>query len=123
QARVTQMNRAAVALTGWTETDASGMRLEDVFAINDDFRRPAESLVARVFRENAVVQLPRHALLTARDGRQIAVEVSAAPLQTEDGGVSGVVLVFRDVTEQRRVEQERQALMDAERAARTDAER
>jgi PAS domain S-box-containing protein len=123
QARVTQMNRAAMALTGWTEAEAAGMRLEDVFRINDDFRRPTESLVARVFRENTVVELPRHALLTAKDGTQIPVEVSAAPLQTEDGGVSGVVLVFRDVTEPRRVEQERQALMDAERAARRDAER
>jgi PAS domain S-box-containing protein len=123
QGRVTQVNPVAEALTGWTEAEAAGKRLEEVFVlINQASRRPAESPIGRVMRENVIVGLANPTVLIARDGREIPVDDSAAPIRTADGRVAGVVMVFRDVTDRRRSEQVRAALLESERQARTEAE-
>jgi PAS domain S-box-containing protein len=104
-ARVTFLNPVAEAMTGWKSEEASGQPLETVFNIvNEQTRLTAPNPVARVLREGAVVGLANHTALIARDGTETAIADSAAPIRDENGKVSGVVMVFHDVTEQRRAE-------------------
>jgi len=105
QGRVRQMNSVAEALTGWREAEASGEPLEQVFRIlNEETRAEVENPVARVVREGRVVGLANHTLLVARDGTERPIADSGSPIRNEDGQMTGVVLVFRDQTEQRRAE-------------------
>ena len=121
--RVTRLNPVAEALTGWTEADAVGKRLEEVFVIlNEQTRRPAENPIDTVLREQVIVGLANHTVLISKDGREIPVDDSAAPIKTPEEQMTGAVMVFRDVSERRRIERERTALVAAERLARTDAE-
>ena len=123
QGRVTRLNMVAEALTGWTEADALGKRLEEVFVIiNDHTRRPAENPIGKVLREQVIVGLANHTVLISKNGREIPVDDSAAPIKTAEGHMTGAVMVFRDVSERRRVERERTGLVDAERLARIGAE-
>jgi PAS domain S-box-containing protein len=103
--RVTLLNPAARALTGWAEAEAAGVPLADVFNVVDEGTgRAAEGPVTRVLREGAVVGLGNHTVLIARDGTRRPIEDSGAPIRGESGAVAGVVLVFRDVGERRRAE-------------------
>ena len=123
QGRVTWLNAVAEALTGWIEAEAVGKRLEEVFVIvNELTRRPAENPIGKVLREQVIVGLANHTVLISKDGREIPVDDSAAPIKTAEGQMTGAVMVFRDVSERRRVERERTALVEAERLARADAE-
>ncbi|MBV9126247.1 MAG: PAS domain S-box protein, partial [Planctomycetes bacterium] len=100
---VTFLNPVAQVLTGWPPQEAAGLTLGQVFPIvNEETRLPVENPVTRVLREGVTVGLANHTLLLARDGREIPIDDSAAPIRGEDGTVAGVVLVFRDVTEARR---------------------
>jgi PAS domain S-box-containing protein len=100
---VTFLNPTAQALTGWAPQEAAGQPLERVFHIvNEETRQVVENPVAKVLREGTVVGLANHTILLARDGREIPIDDSGAPIRGEDGAVAGVVLVFRDVTEARR---------------------
>ena len=123
QGRVTLMNPVAQALTGWTEAGAQGRAFEEVLAIVDETtRRPVENPATKVRREGRVVGLANHTLLIARDGREIPIDDSAAPIRVPGGRMRGVVIVFRDVTGRRDLERGRAALLEAEQAARHDAE-
>jgi PAS domain S-box-containing protein len=103
EGRVTFLNPVAVALTGWAPEEAVGQPLEQVFHIvNEETRRDVESPVTRVLREGVVIGLANHTVLIAKDGREIPVDDSGAPIHGEGGTVQGAVLVFRDVTEARR---------------------
>lgn len=105
QGRVTFLNPVAQSLTGWTQQDAYVKPLETVFRIvNEQSHQPVESPVARVLREGTVIGLANHTLLIARDGTERPIDDSAAPIRDESGKISGVVLVFRDVSERRRLE-------------------
>jgi PAS domain S-box-containing protein len=100
---VTFLNPVAQALTGWELQDAAGQSLEMVFRIiNGETRQPAENPVSKVVQQGFTVGLANHTVLLARDGREISIDDSAAPIRGEEGTISGVVLVFRDVTETRR---------------------
>lgn len=124
QGRVTRLNAVGEALTGWTQSDAQGRRLEDVFVIiNEQTREPVESPVHRVLRDGVITGLANHTVLVSKGGREIPIDDSAAPIRTEDGALAGVVMVFRDVTDRRRIEQERVALLERERAAHVSAQR
>ncbi len=102
QGRVTVINPVAEALTGWTDEDAKGRPLEQVFTIvNEQTRKPCENPVKQALESGRTVALANHTLLISRDGREIPVEDSAAPIKGRDGSVTGVVLVFRDFTEKR----------------------
>ena len=115
--------RSRKSLTGWSDSEAKGKPLADVFAIiSEENRRPIESPVARVIREGIVVGLANHTALIARDGTERPIADSAAPIKDDKGRIVGVVLVFRDVTDKRRHEQERECLLAAEQAARSEAE-
>ncbi len=100
--RVRQMNPVAEHLTGWKETEALDKPLSQVFQIvNEKTRAEVENPVERVLREGVVVGLANHTLLMARDGTERPIADSGAPIRDESGTISGVVLVFRDQTEER----------------------
>jgi PAS domain S-box-containing protein len=112
-ARITFLNSVATALTGWPLEEAQNQRLQDVFKIvNEKTGKDADDEVRRVLEERQILSVSNHVALIARDGREIPVEHSAAPIFAAEGKVIGVVLVFRDVAERRR---EREAT--AEQAA------
>jgi PAS domain S-box-containing protein len=105
EGRVTFLNSVAEVLTGWTQVEAAGRPMEEVFRIiNEQTRLLAENPVGRVLREGVVVGLANHTLLIARDGTETPIDDSAAPIRDDEGRVAGVVLVFRDVAERRRQE-------------------
>jgi PAS domain S-box-containing protein len=106
--RVTYLNAVAEALTGWSDDDARGQPLARVFRIvNDATRQAVESPATRALRDGAVVGLANHTILIKRNGDELAIDDSAAPIRDDEGRVSGCVLIFRDVTAQRRLEDER----------------
>jgi PAS domain S-box-containing protein len=101
--RVTFMNPVAESLTGWTEGDARGRPLDEVFSIfSEQTRAVVESPVSRVLREGGVVGLANHTLLRSKRGVEIPIDDSGAPIRNESGRILGVVLVFRDVTQDKR---------------------
>jgi PAS domain S-box-containing protein len=105
QGRVTFLNPVAQALTGWGQTEAEGQSLDAVFPVlHERTRRPVENPVAKVIREGAIVGLGNHTLLIARDRTERPIDDSAAPIRGEKGETVGVVLIFRDVTEQRQAQ-------------------
>lgn len=105
--RVTFLNPVAESLTGWTQADAAGQPLEAVFKIvNQETRRTVESPTVRALRDGVVVGLANHTLLISKDGTERPIDDSAAPIRNERNEVAGVVLVFRDITERYRHEQE-----------------
>ena len=108
EGRVVFLNKVAETHTGWSLSDSVGQPLEKVFDIvHETTRQRTENPAAKALRERAVVALSNHTVLLARGGREIPIEDSAAPIITTSGEVSGVVLVFRDVTEARRNVEER----------------
>jgi PAS domain S-box-containing protein len=131
QGQVVFMNPIAEHLTGWRLAEARGRSCADTFnIINENTRRSVESPVSRVLAEGTVVGLANHTVLIAADGTERPIDDSGAPIRSRDGRIVGVVLVFRDVSERRRGEVERrdaalerERLLEAERAARADAER
>lgn len=129
--RVVFMNPVAENLTGWTIDSARDRACTEVFHIvNEATRRVVENPVTRVLQDGVVVGLANHTILIAADGSERPIDDSGAPIRNRDGRIVGVVLVFRDVSERRRVETEREAaagdrerLLLAERTARAEAER
>ncbi|MGC2618184.1 MAG: ATP-binding protein, partial [Acidobacteriaceae bacterium] len=112
---VSFMNAVAQNLTGWKLDDARGHALEDVFNIvNEETRKQCESPVEKVRRLRTVIGLANHTVLIARDGREFVIDDSAAPIMSGDGEMIGVVLVFRDVTEEKRMQS---ALVSSEKLA------
>ena len=117
-------NSVACSLTGWAEDEAKGRRLGDVFAIvSEEDRRPVEPPVARVIREGVAVGLANHCALIARNGTERPIADSAAPIKDQEDKIVGVVLVFRDVTDARRHDQERECLLAAEQRRRAQRQR
>jgi len=101
---VTNMNPVAEKLTGWKIVDGIGKRLTDVFLIvNVDTLQPVLNPVKRVMATGEIVGLANHTSLIAKDGTHYQIADSAAPIRDIDGNISGVVLVFRDVTEEYRI--------------------
>jgi PAS domain S-box-containing protein len=107
EARVTLLNPVAETLTGWSEQKgAYGKPLTEVFnIINEQTRRVVENPVAKVLREGQIVGLANHTILIAADGTERPIADSAAPIENAQGQTVGVVLVFRDVSEERRAEE------------------
>ena len=109
--RISSMNAEAERLTGWKNSDVYEKSLPEVFRIiNEQNRRPAASPVERALHEGVVVGLANHTVLISKDGREIAIDDSAAPIRRGDGPVLGVALVFRDVTEHRQAQEARARL-------------
>ncbi len=111
QNRVTFMNEIAAQLTGWTVKEALGQDLNLVFNIvNDITRQTVPSPVTEVIKQGVIVGLANHTILISKDGLETAIEDSAAPIREAQGQIGGVVLVFRDVSDQRRRENDQQYL-------------
>ena len=99
---IKQMNGVAEHLTGWNEKDAKGKKLEVVFhIINEDTREKVETPVKKVLKEGMIVGLANHTVLISKDGKEIPIADSGAPIKDITGNITGVVLVFRDQTESR----------------------
>ncbi len=99
---VLRMNPVAEQLTGWTMADAKGRPAGEVLALIDESTRQAvESPTTHALREGRAVGLPDGALLVRRDGAEVPIADSCAPIRTASGAMSGAVLVFRDLTAQR----------------------
>lgn len=98
------LNPVAERMTGWTCDEAKGRPLAQVFHIvNEETRAPTENPVATCLAQGKIVGLANHTLLISRNGDEFGIEDSAAPIRNTQGDVLGVVLVFHDVTEQRRL--------------------
>jgi len=103
--QVTFLNPVASALTGWQSEEVLGQPIQSVFRIiNEKTRAEAEDLVARVLSEKRVLALANDTALVTKDGREVPIEDSAAPIKDSPGNLTGVVLVFHDVAERRRAQ-------------------
>ncbi len=121
--KINFINPTAEALTGWKISEVAGKNLEDVFNIvNEKTRQPVENPFTVVTREGVIVGLANHTILITRDNREIPIEDSGAPIRDADGNIIGVIIVFHDVSERRRAEQERERLLESEQSARGEAE-
>ncbi len=100
--RIQSFNPVAEKLTGWTAEEAKGLPLTRAFAVIDEITgAPIENTVEIALQENRVINVTNHSVLIARDGREFAIDHSAAPIHAPDGRIIGAVLVFRDVTQVR----------------------
>ena len=104
---ITFMNPVAEGLLGWKQEEVSGKKLKDVFnIINRETRQRVENPVNRVLHEGVNVGLANHTILIARDGTEIPIDGSAAPIKDNREDMIGVILVLRDITERERAERE-----------------
>ncbi len=101
---VTWLNPAAERMTGWLCAEALQRPVAQVFHIvNEETREPTANPVAACLQQEKIVGLANHIVLISRNGEEFGIEDSAAPIRNAEGDVLGVVLVFHDVTEQRRL--------------------
>lgn len=99
--RVRNMNPVAENLTGWKEAEALDKDIEEVFKIiNYETRNKVSNPVIRVIKEGVIVGLANHTLLISRGGKEFPIADSGAPVFDDDGELNGVVLVFRDQTDE-----------------------
>ena len=104
---VSNMNPVAEKLTGWVLNDAGGRPLTEVFnIINSETRESVDNPVEKVLENGQIIGLANHTILIAKDKREFQIADSAAPIIDSNGVITGVVLVFRDVTEEYRIKQE-----------------
>jgi PAS domain S-box-containing protein len=121
--RINFINPTAAAITGWNESVATGRSFDEVFRIiNEDTGEPVENPFEIVKREGNVVGLANHTVLITRDGTRLPIEDSGAPIRDPEGNMIGVIVVFHDTSERRRIDQEREALLRSEQEARKEAE-
>jgi diguanylate cyclase (GGDEF)-like protein/PAS domain S-box-containing protein len=101
------INPVAETLTAWPAQAAEGRPLAEIFRIiNEETRKPVEDPVKRCLSDGKIVGLANHTILVNRLGNEFAIEDSAAPIITGKGEILGVVLVFKDVSEARKLSQQ-----------------
>jgi diguanylate cyclase (GGDEF)-like protein/PAS domain S-box-containing protein len=111
---VTRMNPVAEKLTGWSLHDARGKPLKTIFSIiNATTRKPVGNPVEKVISTGETIFLSNHTLLVAKDGSEYHIADSAAPIRKGNDNISGVVLVFNDVTERKQAEEKIRTLFQA----------
>jgi PAS domain S-box-containing protein len=99
------INPVAEAMTGWSAKDAIGKSVLDVFDIKNEYtREPVQNPIVRVLREGVIVGLANHTVLISRDGREVSIDDSGAPIRNARGEVVGAVLVFHDIMERKKAE-------------------
>ena len=105
EGNITLLNPVAEELIGWTQQEAYGRPVEDIFKIiNEKTRKPAVIPVMETLQHGAILGMDENTLLVARDGSECVIADSCAPIRNRDGQVIGTVLVFRDVTERKTIE-------------------
>ncbi len=101
EGKVTQMNPVAEKLTGWTSEEANGKSLEAIFHIvNSKTGEKVENPVGQVLKTGNIVGLANHTKLIAKNNKEFQIADSGSPIKDDDGNITGVVLVFRDVTKE-----------------------
>lgn len=121
---VKSMNHVAERLTGWKQEDAAGKPLIDVFKIiNGETGEKIENPVMRILKKGVVVELTNQMLMIAKDGAKIPIDDSFAPIKNDKGDVIGTVLAFRDITERKHAEGEREHLVKELEAKNSELER
>jgi PAS domain S-box-containing protein len=111
QGRVTSLNGEAERMTGWQSTEARGKELSEVFKIqNERTGEVVENPVEKVLRLGTIVGLANHTVLVSKDGKRIPIGDSGAPVRRGQGPIEGVVLVFRDVSEERKAQAAKERL-------------
>ena len=104
--RVSYLNPAAEAITGWPLSEAKGRPVPDILRLNgEEDGAPLEDPARRALLEGSSSGIPGHGMLTARDGTEIPIDLSAAPIRDQRGALLGVLLVFRDITARRQLEE------------------
>ncbi|WP_341530808.1 ATP-binding protein [Nostoc sp. UHCC 0302] len=102
QELVTFMNPVAEYLTGWKQEEAYGKNSSEVFNIVDaETRKPLENPITKAIRNGIAVGLPAEAILIAKNGTEIPIDDSAAPIKDDQDNIMGAVLVFRDITDRK----------------------
>ena len=97
-------------MTGWTNKEAQGLPVETVFKIiNEDTRAVVDNPAVRALREGIVFGLGNHTILVNREGKEIAIDDSGAPIKIRKSS-RGAILVFRDISERRQGERARALL-------------
>jgi PAS domain S-box-containing protein len=105
EGRVQLMNPVACNLTGWSQAEAEGKPLEEVFRIVDETtRNPVEDPVAKVKRLDSVVGVSSQTVLLRKDGTELDIADSGSPIRGHGGKTTGIVLVFRDITMERKTQ-------------------
>lgn len=105
QGKVEYLNAIAEHLTGWPLTEAQGLSLAEVFGLlNEATREPLENPVLQCLRDAEVIKPTEQAVLVNRRGQEIAIQDSAAPIRDRAGNVTGAVMVFHDVSKERRLQ-------------------
>ena len=105
EGRIIFMNSAAEGLTGWKFNDAQLKQIDEVFnIINENTKMKVESPVAKVIENGLIAGLANHTVLVRKDGGNIPIDDSGAPIKDRDGKITGVVLIFRDISERRLAE-------------------
>ncbi len=106
---ITFMNAVAEGLMGWKLEEVLDKKLSEIFnIINRDTRLPVENPVTRVLLEGFIVGLANHTILIAKNGTETPIDDSAAPIKDDKGNIIGIILVFRDITEREKSDQERE---------------
>ncbi len=116
------MNPVAEQLTGWSEIAALGERIENVVCLEMEDAKTCRNPLLQALTESRSIHIEEGAQLIARDGARIYIDDSATPIKEDDGKLAGGVMVFRDVTERRKLEQERARAMQSLRRANHDLE-
>jgi diguanylate cyclase (GGDEF)-like protein/PAS domain S-box-containing protein len=104
EARIDYLNPVAESLTGWSTREAAGRRIEEILGVVDEAtREPSESPIVRCLREGQTRGLSQHTALLTRGAKEIAIQDSAAPIRDGAGNLIGAVMVFHDVSKERRL--------------------
>jgi PAS domain S-box-containing protein len=107
EGKIISLNKVAEELTGWKEDEASGQPLTDVFNIVDEFdRNRCEDPVGKVLQTGGIIGLSNNTVLISKDGKEYVIADSGAPIKDSQNKILGAVLVFRDITEKRKMEAE-----------------
>ncbi len=105
--KITFMNTEAEKLTGWSLSEATLQPLEKVFKIvNETSRKIVANPVTKVLKTGQIIGLANHTALISKSGTEIAIDDSGAPIRNANGKITGVVLVFRNIGNRRKVEQQ-----------------
>ena len=103
--RITLINPVARQLTGWTEQEALGTSITEVFqVVNETTRVAVENPVEKAIAQGDITGLANHAILISRNGQDIPIDDSGAPIRGPEGDIQGGVLVFRDISARRETE-------------------
>lgn len=107
EGKIILINKVAEQLTGWQQEQAVGKPLQEVFNIIDsNNQQPYGNLVAEVVSQNDIITIPLHTLLISRDGEKRIVADSVAPIRDKASRIIGIILVFRDITNRQKIEEE-----------------